>query len=239
MRNLLRRLFTYLDSNEKALFRGLWFFFVLPLVSWAFVRYAERDLTDGVSLTEGLVMALSLFIHFLSGKIIWNILNRERFTRVKDAVLVASGFWIIQLIIIVPAMPILVIISFFTQGDITTILGVLALLIPAFIGGCWIGFKKNDFIWQWCFSVSLPFSLPFMFDQFVNRGRELILVFPWFVLVIMGGYFFRGYLAELDPTRARREMFLSLEEQNDEGTLKKDMVSEDTTETTGADFPLS
>jgi hypothetical protein len=219
MRNLLSRFFTFLDSDERALFRGFWFLFVLPIVSLSILKYAKGDLTDGVSRTEYALVAFSLFFHLVGARIIWNILNRERFAGVKNAVLVFSGFWFIQIAIILPTMLLAVIFAFFIQMQESGLLGAIALevvyLAAAFVGGCWIGYKKDNAIWLWCVFASLMVSVLFVINPSGDSGTPLTRALPWFISVVAGGYLFDRILVELDATLIRREMLSSGESQND------------------------
>lgn len=198
MRRLLIRFLTFMDSNNKALFWASWFFLMSPLFSRLLRKYSVEDAAPGPSNSVQIAMIVSLVMGVWGWKIFWKILERERFLPVRDAIITLGGFVLIHFVLLVSALAVAALLSFLIPEGIGELpLYALYLVIP-FVGGCWIGFKRDRFIPIWCtagvifFWVWLSFGVGVLETDFMITEAAILHV----ILAILGGYFADNMLRE-------------------------------------------
>ena len=151
-------------------------------------------------------MIVTLVMSVWGWKILWRILEKERFLPIKDAIITMGGFVLIHFALMILAMVIAALLgSFIPKGIRGSVLSALLLVIP-FIGGCWIGFKRNQFIWLWCTAGVILFWLFLGIASSETVVLEATETTPHLLLAIMGGYFADNMLHEEETSDPLSQM---------------------------------
>jgi len=131
---------------------------------------------------------------FFLGMLVWHLLNKGRFSQIKNIVIGLQGFFLFHLFFFAAWLGLFLLVNTYLQGIprwISSAFGIIAFYSATFFGGCWIGYKNGRLMPLWCICAVAMLYYGITMRVAAFNANDIYFVIASVGTSIIGGYIAR------------------------------------------------